>query len=93
MDFGPLYDTLREMARAGLSAEEAMEALAAELTETSLMSSISRPRVQEYKDQGPKPKTRCGRPWSSWGSFLACQLSRTNARTSPKMRFDRPGQT
>jgi len=47
MDTGSLYDALREMARAGLSAEEAMEVLAAELTETSPRSSISRPRAQE----------------------------------------------
>jgi len=75
MDFGSLYDALREMARAGLSAKEAMEALEAELTETSPRSSISRPRAQEYKHQGPTSKTRYGRPWGSWGaSWLASPL-------------------
>lgn len=85
MDFGSLYDVLREMARAGLSAEEAMEALEAELTETSPRSSISHPKAQEYKHQGPKPKTRYGRPWSSWGaSWLASPLGQ--ARGPPPKR-------
>ena len=68
MDFGSLYDAFQAMAKAGLSVEEVMEALEAELTETSPRSSISRPRFQEYKHQGPRQETRYGRPWSSWGS-------------------------
>ena len=69
MDFGSLYDAFQAMAKAGLSAEEVMEALEAELAETSPRSSISRPRPQEYKHQGPRQETRYGRPWSSWDSF------------------------
>ena len=68
MDFGSLYDTFRAMAKAGLSMEEVMEALEAELAETSPRSSISRPRFQEYKHQGHLAETRYGRPWSSWGA-------------------------
>lgn len=49
MDFGSLYDAFQAMAKAGLSVEEVMEALEAELAEASPRSSISRPRVQEYK--------------------------------------------
>ena len=49
MDFGSLYDAFQAMAKAGLSMEEVMEALEAEPPETSPRSSISRPRVQEYK--------------------------------------------
>ena len=45
MDFGSLYDAFQAMAKAGLSAEEVMEALEAELAETSPRSSISRPRL------------------------------------------------
>ncbi len=44
------------------------EALEVEFAETSPRSSVSRPRFQEYKHQGPRPETRYGRPWSSWGS-------------------------
>ena len=54
-----------------MSADEIMEAFAAleaELAETSPRSSISRPRFQEYKRQGPLPEMRYGRPWSSWDS-------------------------
>lgn len=68
MDFGSLYDAFQAMAKAGLSVEEVMEALEAELAETSPRSSTPRPRVQEYKYQGPLGKTRYGRPWSSWDS-------------------------
>ena len=68
MDFGSLYDAFQAMAKAGLSVEEVMEALEAELAETSPRSSISRPGPQEYKHQGPLPETRYGRPWSSWDS-------------------------
>ncbi len=68
MDFGSLYDAFQAMAEAGLSVEEVMEALEAELAETSPRSSTPRPRVQEYKYQGPLGKTRYGRPWSSWDS-------------------------
>ena len=68
MDFGSLYDAFQAMAKAGLSVEEVMEALEAELAETSPRSSISRPGPQEYKHQGPLPETRYGRLWSSWGS-------------------------
>ena len=69
MDFGSLYDAFQAMAKAGLSMEEVMEALETELTETSPRISISRPRPQEYKHQGPLVKTRYGRPWSSWDNF------------------------
>ena len=55
MDFGSLYDAFQAMAKAGLSVEEVMEALEAELTETSPRSSISRPRFQEYKPRAPPP--------------------------------------
>ena len=68
MDFGSLYDAFQAMAKAGLSVEEAFATLEAELAETSPRRSISRPRFQEYKHQGPRPKTRYGRPWSSWGN-------------------------
>ena len=54
MDFGSLYDAFQAMAKAGLSVEEVMEALEAELTETSPRSSISRPRFQEYKPRDRK---------------------------------------
>ena len=47
---------------------EVMEALEAEPAETSPRSFVSRPRVQKYKHQGPRPETRYGRPWSSWDS-------------------------
>ena len=65
MDFGSLYDAFQAMAKAGLSAEEVMEALEAELAETSPRSSISRPRLNA---RAPLPETRYGRPWSSWDS-------------------------
>ncbi len=93
MDFGSLYNALREMARAGLSAEEAMEALEAELAETSPRSSISRPRAQEYKPPGPQAQNAIRETVELLGSFLARQPSRTSVRASPKTRFDRPGQT
>ena len=83
MDFGSLYDAFQAMAKAGLSVEEVMEALEAELTETSPRSSISRPRFQEYKHQGPLGKTRYGRPWSSWDS---------SGRVSPIERARGPPQ-
>lgn len=55
MDFGSLYDAFQAMAKAGLSVEEVMEALEAELAETS-------PRSINL------PETRYRRPWSSWDS-------------------------
>lgn len=68
MDFGSLYDAFQAMAKAGMTVEEVMEVLEAELAETSPRSPISRPGFQEYKRQGPRQETRYGRPWSSWGS-------------------------
>ncbi len=64
-------EALLRLTTMSTSADEIMEAFAAldaELAETSPRSSISRPRSQEYKHQGPLPETRYGRLWSSWGS-------------------------
>lgn len=70
MDFGSLYDAFQAMAKAGLSVEEVMEALEAELAETSPRSSVSRPRFQEYK-----PSLKCdmvdrGAPGTAPGSSV-----------------------
>lgn len=62
---------LLRLATMSMSTDEIMEdfaVLEAELAETSPRSSISRPRSQEYKHQGPLAETRYGRPWSFWGS-------------------------
>ena len=61
MDFGSLYDAFQAMAKAGLSAEEVMEALEAELAETSPRSFKSNTRV-------PRAEIRYGQPQSSWDS-------------------------
>lgn len=52
-----LDECVNAIARLGEMAtfEEAFAALEAELAETSLRSSISRPRFQEYKPPGPPP--------------------------------------
>lgn len=65
-----LDECVEAIARLGELAtlEEAFAAFEAELAETSPRSSISRPRSQEYKHQGPLPETRYERPWSSWDS-------------------------
>ena len=65
-------EAIGRVVMAGLTAEEMLETFAAvwdELVETSPRSSISRPRAREYKHQGPRLKTRYGRPWSSWEAF------------------------
>lgn len=71
MDFGSFYDAFQAMEKAGLSAEEVMEALETVFAETSPRSSISRPRFQEYKLRAREspgtgarasPKTRLNRP-------------------------------
>ena len=48
--------------------ENMKTALAAEFIGTSPRSSISRIRFLAYNHQGPRARTRCGRPWRSWDS-------------------------
>lgn len=72
MDFGSLYDAFQAMAKAGLSVEEVMEALEAELAETSPRSSVSRPRFQEYK---PGQKRDTGDRGAPGESFKTTALS------------------
>ena len=64
-----LDECVKAIARLGELAtlEEAFAAIEVELAETSPRSSISHPGIQEYKHQGPRSRTRYGRPWSSWG--------------------------
>ena len=91
-----LDECVEAIARLGELAtlEEAFAALDAELAETSPRSSISRPRPQEYKHQGPRQETRYGRPWSSRGSSgLISPLGQVRGPPLPKTRLDRPGQT
>lgn len=70
MDFGSLYDAFQAMAKAGLSVEEVMEALEAELAETSPRSSVSRPRFQEYKPGQKRDTGDRGAPGTAPGSSV-----------------------
>ena len=85
-DFEALCTTLQEMAIAFcVSFNEAADALAEAIARAMAVPfepvrsrrSVSRPRVQEYKRQGPLVKTRYRRPWQTWDTFeLAAFLER-----------------